>query len=1046
MVVKTDNPITIISNCISNEEFQCEILAKAISLQLGISEYTSIIELIDNIKRISDKKFLAITLLRIYKNHENTIDNNQSLKRKIIQLFDDIFENQLYKKLNIKKKMQTHEKIPYLFNYLDEAESINITIESLSKLKKFKQDFFKNFKGQYKEILTPFLVQEIVNDKIDKIFASVEEYILNPNLSSFNETTSLINEAIKTCNNIDSEYNKKFIEVPLKQLIKLIKKDFQTNPDSQPSKIIISSNGKKYPLQAEKGSKFNLIIQLKNVKNGKAYKSKLKIRHTSKNIQITNTEQYIGEIQGKKTINLEFETEVISQAQTMYVEVYLYWENYNYEKQDANKKLFFSSQRSDINWEQLKEKDAYSIEAIDSEDELIGRKDILDELYKGLKKKKNINSFYIHGQKRVGKTSIAKALKSKLDKEKEEFIAIYIEAGDSVGTTFKDTIKNLGNKICKHLKREYRKELTDIEIPKFNDSIQPLVDFLDDVSYELKDKKIVFIFDEFDEISSELYKRSSIGDAFFLTIRSLSNKPYYSFILVGGEKIDFIISIQGEQLNKFDSCRVDYFDKEHWQQFKELVQKPVENYIDITDEAIEKIYNETAGNPFFTNVVCKEMLNLSIDKKDTHITDIEIEKAIKKSLLNTETQRFSHFWEDGIREDSDKEEEISYKRRSVLLSLASLNKLGKELSQSNIKDYLINEFEENEIERILKEFVDRKILIENHDIYSFRINFFKNWLFKYGAEKIIMTLSDEQKIKRREKENKEAKISATEIKEFIDNKKIVYNGKQITTDDIRAYLEQFENNIQQRFIFDILKKCTYYDITNIKIIMKRLFDEIKSYIANNNMPSISYSSGNKITNVIISNLDNLGKSSTQYAKYFADENSILQKNITDINKLTNKLENNSDINFLIFIDDFIGTGSNIINNITTIQKDYPEIFDKNIDIFIGVITGFLDAKEKIENELVKLKIKNIKIIIHEPLNEQDKCFHESSKIFTNPHKRKDAENLCWEKGKELVSQNPLGYGNCQATIIFTDTCPNNCLPILWKETKKFKPLFKRVIT
>jgi hypothetical protein len=1046
METKTDNPITVISECISKtEEFECEKLAKAISLQLGVSEYNNLIELINSTENISHKKFLAITLLRLYKNHETSIDNKQNLKRKIIQLFDDIFEHNLYKKLKITKKIQTHKKIPLLFNYLEEAESIQISIESLHKIQKFKEDFFKNFRGKYKEILTPFLDKKIITENMNNIFESVKDYSLNQNLQLFNEAKSLINESINICNNINSEYNNKFILNPLGQLLELIKKDFEKNPESQPSNIIISSNRKRYPLQSSKGSKFSLIIQLKNIESGKAYKTKLKILNTSKNIKIVKKEEYIGEIQGKKTINLEFETEIISQEATMYVESCLYWENYNQIEQHTNKKLSFSSQRTDIDWEQLKEKDAYSIEAIDSEDELIGRYDILNELYKGLKKKKNINSFYIHGQKRVGKTSIAKALKSKLDKEKDEFVAIYIEAGDSVGTTFKDTIKNLGNKICRHLKREYQNKLDDIEIPEFNDSIQPLVDFLDDVSYKLQNKKIVFILDEFDEISSELYKRSNIGDAFFLTIRSLSNKPYYSFILVGGEKIDFIISIQGEQLNKFDSCRVDYFDKEHWQQFKELVQKPVNNYIDITDKAIEKIYNETAGNPFFTNVICKEMLNLAIDKKDTHITDIEIKKAICKSLQKAETQRFSHLWEDGIREDNDKEEEISYKRRSILLSFATLNKEGKKLKLNNIKDDLITEFEENEIERILKEFIDRKILIEKNDEYIYRIDFFKKWLFKYGAEKIIMTLSDEQKIKKREKENKEAKISSSEIKSFIDTKKIVYNSKQITTDDIRVYLEQFKNNIEQRVVFNILNYCTYYDVLNIKIIMKRLFDEIKSYITHQEIPNISYSK-TKITNIVVSNLDNLGKSSTQYAKYFADENNIMHNNIVYINKLLDKVNNDNNINFLIFIDDFIGTGTSIIDNIKKIKTEYPEIFNKDIYIFIGIITGFLDAKEHIENELFKLNLKNIKIIVHEPLDEKDKCFSISSKIFTNPQKRKEAENLCWDKGKKLVNKNPLGYGDCQATVIFPDTCPNNCLPILWKETKDFKPLFKRVIT
>lgn len=1050
MNLKSDeSSVAIISKCIAisnDNEDPLAKLSEAISFHLNLPKYQNILELLQNTTKISDRSFLAICLLRFYKNHENIIDQNSTLKIEMVKLFDDIFANEIYKKLKINNKIQTYEKLAQLVEFIEKAESIKLNIDSLQKLKKFKQDFYKYFNGQYKTIITPFLEKNIFENEMSNIFLSLENYQKKPNLKTFQEIKNLLDTNIEICKNMDSEYNNMYILKPLEQILNLINKDFDKNPDSQPSKIIISSSGKRYPLLSPIGTRFNLIVQLKNIETGKAFNAKVTLTGTSKNINLISKKQHIGKLEGKRTINLEFTAEVISNEKQMHVNVEVEWENYNQEKLYKKKKLLFSAQRIDIDWSELQEKDPYSIEAVDSEDELIGRDDILNELYKGLKKKKNINSFYIHGQKRVGKTSIAKALKSKLEKEKEEFSIIYIEAGDSVGTTFQDTIKNLGNKICKHLKREYRKELIDIKTPKFDDSIQPIVDFLDDVSYELEDKKIVFIFDEFDEISSELYKRSSIGDAFFLTIRSLSNKSFYSFILVGGEKIDFIISIQGEQLNKFDSCRVDYFDKEHWQQFKELVQKPVQDFIDITDEAIEKIYNETAGNPFFTNVICKEMLDLAVNKKDTHITNIEVDEAIKRSLQKTETQRFSHFWEDGIREDNDKEEEISYKRRSVLLALSMLHKNNKSLTQMHIKDQLINEFDANEVEKILKEFVDRKILIENNDLYKFRINFFKDWLLKYGTEKIIMTLSDEQKIKRRKQEEKEAKINSQEIKEFIEDYKITYNGKILTTDDIRAYLEQFENNINQRIIFDIVKNCTYYDISNVKIIMKRIFDEIKSYIADEKLPSITYSSGKKITNVLVSNLDNLGKSSTQYAKYFADENMILQKNTTETNKILEKIQNDNNIKFLVFTDDFIGSGSNIIDNIKKIKTNYPEVFTKNIYIFIGVITGFLEGKEKIENALIKLKLKNIKIIIHEPLTENDKCFSDTSKIFTNPQKRKEAENLCWEKGKKLISKNPLGYGNCQATVVFPDTCPNNCLPILWKRTNTFNPLFERKIT
>ncbi|KKR29165.1 MAG: hypothetical protein UT60_C0006G0028, partial [candidate division CPR2 bacterium GW2011_GWD2_39_7] len=257
---------------------------------------------------------------------------------------------------------------------------------------------------------------------------------------------------------------------------------------------------------------------------------------------------------------------------------------------------------------------------------------ILDQLFNGLDKNKNIKSYYIHGQKRIGKTSIAKVLKERLDKNKEKFLVLYIEGGDYVdGEDFRNTVNNLGNKICKQISRANSK-LSHLNIPSFNGSLQPLVDFLDDVTYMLEDLKIIFMLDEFDEISSNLYKRNDIGNAFFLTIRSISSKPNCSFILIGGEKINFIISIQGEHLNKFQPYKVDYFDKEHWSEFKDLVKKPVETYLDITDEAINLLYEVTAGNPFFTNVICDTMMKIAIEKRDSFITDVEMDEAIKKSI------------------------------------------------------------------------------------------------------------------------------------------------------------------------------------------------------------------------------------------------------------------------------------------------------------------------------------------------------------------------------------------------------------------------------
>lgn len=1032
--------ISLISNIISKDNYTGNRLNDlrenlAQYLELNNQEIYNTIDLINAVtNNRMHQEFLGAIFLRFYKNHENLIEDENNIKYRIISLFDAIYEHSIYKKKNISTKTQNHEKLPLLKHYIEEIESSmgTLNLDNLSNFNSFRQKYLKSIKSH--DYIVKFFLHENIYNDLENIFKEIDTYIKNSDIQTYNNLINKLEEDTLILKEINSEYNDLFLLTPLTEIIDLIKQDFSVNnPEAKISKLKISSTGKRYPL-SKQDTKIDLFIKLTNEEEGKAYETYIEVLHTNC-LVINKSKQYIGTIDGKKIVRVKFDAILKDINDLLSVKVKVTWKDFTQKEYSILKDLTFNSQRMDIDWDKFKASECYSREAIENENELIGRKDILDELFNGLDKNKNIKSYYIHGQKRIGKTSIAKVLKERLDKNKEKFLVLYIEGGEYVdGEDFRNTVNNLGTKICKQISRANPK-LSHLNIPSFNGSLQPLVDFLDDVTYILENFKIVFMLDEFDEISSNLYKRNEIGNAFFLTIRSISNKPNYSFILIGGEKINFIISIQGEQLNKFKSHRVDYFDKEHWSEFKDLVKKPVENYLDITDEAINLLYEVTAGNPFFTNVICETMMEIAIEKRDSFITDVEMDEAIKKSVETAEAQIFSHFWEDGIKEDNDKEEEISYKRRKVLLALSELERNNENLTKEKIADKLIGELPELEIKNILKEFTDRTILNENDSRYTFRINFFKDWLLDGGSKKIILTLSDEEKIRIREREEKKAEITSTELLQLIESKKVIYNGNPISVDEVRRWLNQFDSNINQRLVFKILQNLHYYSSANIKIKMKEIFSHVKTK---------KYEGKTRVSNVLVSYLDSVGKSGVEYSKYFIDENSILQKNSTEKNKILERL-NNYSFDYLVFVDDFMGTGQTIIDFVKELQKAFPDIFKKEIEIIIGVVSGFLNAKELVEKEFEKMKINNIKIIICDPLNESDKCFSDESTIYTNPDDRRNTRDICWEKGHYLVSNNPLGFGDCQSTVVFPDTCPNNSLPILWAEQKDFKPLFKRKI-
>jgi hypothetical protein len=366
----------------------------------------------------------------------------------------------------------------------------------------------------------------------------------------------------------------------------------------------------------------------------------------------------------------------------------------------------------------------------------------------------------------------------------------------------------------------------------------------------------------------------------------------------------------------------------------------------------------------------------------------------------------------------------------------------------------------------IKEFEDRGILLKNSETYTFKVQFFYEWLISFGIEKLSPSLLELDAMKEKNKKEEDARITSKELVAVLDNWGL-YNGLRITTDFLTIWLNQFGDNTRQRYIFKILQNLRFYSIDNLNMCVMQLFKTIiiklkddgyirevtsKDFIGNEKLDShkdkskkaIKLSYNPKRDDILVSYLDGIGKSGAEYAKIFADKNNIYYKNVVEINKIEKTIREDTKIKVLIFLDDIIGTGNTIkrnLENFVTNLKDKSIL--ERIRIHLGVICGFQDAKSEIENIIDKLNI-NAKIHLCDILDNSDKCFHASSKIFTNENERNNAKSICYEIGSRLVNYNELGFGDCQATIVFPNTCPNNTLPIFWKETENWKALFKRI--
>jgi hypothetical protein len=558
--------------------------------------------------------------------------------------------------------------------------------------------------------------------------------------------------------------------------------------------------------------------------------------------------------------------------------------------------------------------------------------------------------------------------------------------------------------------------------------------------------RILFILDEFDEIPVELYRRGPLGDSFFLTLRTVSGKPWVGFMLVGGERIDFIKNCQGDTLNKFREILVDYFDKEeHWADYQELVRRPTKHWLEITDGALLALHEQTAGNPYFTMCICRELVTIALARRDCFITRREVvEEAVPLALKHIGTG-FYHFWEDGIFEPTgDRVEEISIRRRRVLLAAASVlrdhEKAGKE--QVAAQDVIRAELDESALEYELRRFVQRRVLVEDNGLYDCKVPLFRKWLKGSGVRAILTTFSDLDTILERRQREEEAYVQSEDIVRLLSNWEL-YQGVRITEDRVRDWLAQFGNYVNQRLMFRILEGLEFYSDDRIRTKLREAHGIVRRGLVWHREKG-----QRKRGDILISYLDSPGKSGGgRYAKLYADENSIYYENVVERDKLAEVVSQRKGVQAVVFIDDFIGTGKSAQAYIRRLAEESGEVLRKtDLKLYFIAVVGFQESQKKIEKVIAECGL-SIDVHLCDPLDSSVRCFGEDSRTFPDEMERLQAMRIAHEHGARIVRENPLGYGDCQTAVVFSESCPNNNLPILWAESSDppWRPLFKRPV-
>jgi len=993
---------------------------------------------------------IALALIRglLLTRSDDELDGNT--RGKMFNFFDEVLGDTAYKYAGFDSRIQNIEKSSKLIGLYQEviegtknlASSIASIPHGVTEFNSLKQKVASTLNHRVTKFLMAPFWREV--DGFDEALMAVGGYIENRDELTYDAYDFALGESERYLEQVTEggsiDLDRSHGQI-IRSLVDLIKADMAGRPMAQTPNILITKTPKRYPMH-QTDDEFSVDIVISNTGPGIAKNVNINIS-TNTSLSALRSDQSIGDLGASDSTTLSVPFRVNKVVIDDDIMISIEWLNFDGSGGSTDDTITIDGQDPDLDWQALGDKNPYSLDPIANRTQLFGRDGDSRKLY-SLVSGDSASSTWVTGQRRVGKTSLVQTFMTTLEEiSSQEVVCLYLSTGELQTSDNASTINNLVRRIVQGLKRKMP-TIEDIEEPKANGAFSGLSDYVDEVLIRRPGTKILVIIDEFDEFQVSLFQRGD-GDAFFNAIRAISQKRFFGFVFVGGEKIKIIQDQQGDRLNHFETIELDYFSKAtQFDDFRSMVQSPAPE-IEFEDSALNAIYELTDGNPYFVNRLCSVIFNESVRFRDSSITDREV-KAASQVFVNeiAQASAFQHFWSDGILETGMETDSVIRTRKIVLWSLIDCWKTGSatgddimiavgKFADSSNREHSLSE---------LNNYVARKILKETAWGYECRVELFHEWLMTKGKSDILRDFPDPEAIKLVLEQNKEFEVTPEEIIQLVETWSL-YQGNKIEKTDVEAWLTQFGPPKDQRLMFKLLKNVKFYSDSEISEKLEAAHRNVTLSGLTTKVPATVNSSR---SDIVVSHMGSLGHSGIDFAKLYAQAAQINRKDNIVLGTPTvlgQKLEKMKDVQAVVFVDDFVGTGSQLNRSVSDLNKaDYKTVRDKNLKMVIILVAGFVNNLENIEAGFKGINHEN-RIHIIDELTDRDKAFSSESTIWDSDDERNEAQKIAISKGEMLEPKQPLGYGGSEALVVFPSNCPNNSLPILWKKTEHWRPLFQR---
>jgi photosystem II stability/assembly factor-like uncharacterized protein/AAA+ ATPase superfamily predicted ATPase len=269
-----------------------------------------------------------------------------------------------------------------------------------------------------------------------------------------------------------------------------------------------------------------------------------------------------------------------------------------------------------------------------------GRQDVYSWIEGSLSGKYVDHILVLHGQRRVGKTSVLKHLSDRLP---DRYIPIFIDLQGRVSTTLERFLWWLAREISRALKQiDLPAPVADRDFFKDPDYFESI--YLPQIEQSLGEKRLLLTFDEFDSLET-----TAAQDGLALPFMAILKR------LMDHKQINFIFSIgsSGHKLENMQAAYTGFFKQALYKKIsflenddaEKLIVKPVADVLEFSTPAVEKIIEVTSGHPYFVQLVCHELFSSS-QKEDRWRVESADVTAILPAVIERGTVNLKFVWDE----------------------------------------------------------------------------------------------------------------------------------------------------------------------------------------------------------------------------------------------------------------------------------------------------------------------------------------------------------------------------------------------------------------